>query len=123
MTTFTSANEKDVFSKLLEHALLKTWSFIRSFRRSSKEESSFHNPGDTDREIVEFGEQKLIKINNILVSVISAVMPILAIVALFFIQTEGGRIGAMAGFTVVFAVVLAVFTDARRLEIAASTAA
>jgi hypothetical protein len=38
-------------------------------------------------------------------------------------ETEGGRIGAMAGFTIAFALVLAVFTNARRLEIAASRAA
>lgn len=50
-------------------------------------------------------------------------MPVLSIVALYFIKTVGGRIGAMAGFTIVFAIVLATLTNARRLEIAASTAA
>jgi len=50
-------------------------------------------------------------------------MPILSIVALYFIKTEGGRIGAMAGFTILFALVLATCTNAGRLEIAASTAA
>ena len=50
-------------------------------------------------------------------------MPIVAIVALYFIDSVGGRIGTMAGFTTAFALVLATCTNARRLEIAASTAA
>jgi hypothetical protein len=70
-----------------------------------------------------YSDNTLLKVNNIVVSVAGAAMPVLAIVALYFVKTEGGRLGAMAGFTIVFALVLAVCTDARRLEIAAATAA
>jgi hypothetical protein len=61
------------------------------------------------------------KIINILISVLGAVMLVLAIVALYSIKTDGGRLGAMAGFTIVFALMLAVFTNARRLETMAGT--
>ncbi|KAM0721389.1 hypothetical protein Q7P37_002313 [Cladosporium fusiforme] len=122
-TTFTSNNEKDLFSELLSSMILKSWAFIHFLHRTSKHGSTSDAIDDEGREILEFSEEKLIRINNIVVSVISAVLPVAAIVALFFIKTEGGRIGAMAGFTFFFAVVLAVFTNARRLEIAASTAA
>jgi hypothetical protein len=70
-----------------------------------------------------YSQEGLLKFNNMLISVIGTAMPIVSIVALYFIKTEGGRISAMAGFTILFAFVLATCTNARRLEIAASTAA
>ena len=70
-----------------------------------------------------YDEETLLRINTIIVSVISSALPVLAIVVLYLINTTPGRIGAMVAFTVVFAFCLAAFTDARRLEIFASTSA
>jgi hypothetical protein len=92
-------------------------------KTTDQSNAPFRKAIDPDSGIQHYSEQRLLKINNILISVLGAAMPIVAIVALYFVKTEGGRLGAMAGFTVVFALLLAIFTNARRLEIAAATAA
>lgn len=122
VTTYSSVNEDDVFSRFLSGALVSLWNFFRSHETDAQGNTP-HAAFDPSSGIKHYSERKLLRINNILISVISAAMPVAAIVALYFIKTEGGRIGAMAGFTIVFALVLAICTNARRLEIAASTAA
>jgi hypothetical protein len=131
MTVHQAVAEQDIFSKILSSSLLDLWNWVRSYRSSDKtwqtnagqQGPAFQKTIDPDSGILHYSEERLLKFNNILISVISATLPIVSIVALYFIETVGGRIGAMAGFTIAFALVLAVFTNARRLEIAASTAA
>jgi len=125
MTLQTTTEEQDVFSKILSSSLLDIWNGLRTFASSSPSlrKSRFRKTINPDDGTMHYSQEGLLKFNNILISVIGAAMPIISIVALYFIQTEGGRIGAMAGFTILFALVLATCTNARRLEIAASTAA
>jgi hypothetical protein len=125
MTLHIVPEEQDAFSKILSSSLLDLWNFLRTFgsSRGSPRGSRFRKSIDADDGIMHYSEEGLLKFNNIMISVIGAAMPIASIVALYFIETEGGRIGATAGFTILFALVLATCTNARRLEIAASTAA
>ncbi|KAF3004794.1 hypothetical protein E8E13_002928 [Curvularia kusanoi] len=131
MTLHKAGAEQDMFSRILSSSLIDLWAWLRSFpspetagtMTTAHQEPTFQKTIDPDSGILHYSEERLLRFNNILISVVSATMPILSIVALYFINTVGGRIGAMAGFTVVFALVLAIFTNARRLEIAASTAA
>jgi hypothetical protein len=131
LTVHNGIEEQDMFSRLLSSSLLDLWSWLASckspsrssWRSTDRSNTPFRKAIDPDSGILHYSEQRLLKINNILISVLGAAMPIAAIVALYFVKTEGGRLGAMAGFTVVFALVLAIFTNARRLEIAAATAA
>lgn len=123
--------EQDTFSRLLSSRLLYFWARIRSpFSRSRAGQTDPEAKPDplqkwinSDSGVLQYSDEALVRFNNILISVIGAVLPVVAIVALYFIRSEGARIGAMAGFTVVFALAMAIFTNARRLEIAASTAA
>lgn len=125
MTLQPSSDEQDALSKKLSNSLLDIWNFLRPFHPSSTSarDARFQKSIESDDGIMHYSQEGLLKFNNILISVIGAAMPIVSIVALYFIETEGGRIGAMAGFTILFAFVLATCTNARRLEIAASTAA
>jgi hypothetical protein len=131
LTVHNGIEEQDMFSRFLSSSLLDLWSWLASCKPSGKgpekttdqSNTPFRKAIDPDSGILHYSEQRLLKINNILISVLGAAMPIVAIVALYFVKTEGGRLGAMAGFTVVFALLLAIFTNARRLEIAAATAA
>jgi len=128
LTVHTSIEEQDVFSRIMSSTLLDFWNWLRScissnrhhqIQQSTNLQKSIHpNSG-----VLHYKESTLLKVNNIFVSVVGAAMPVVAVVALYFIKTEGGRLGAMAGFTILFALVLATCTNARRLEIAASTAA
>ncbi|CAN9171887.1 unnamed protein product [Alternaria alternata] len=131
LTLHLPLQEQDMFSKLLSSSLLDFWTWIRSctsanrrkFHYRKSQGHSCQKSIDPSSGILHYSDSSLLKINNIFISVVGATMPIVAIVALYFIKTEGGRLGATAGFTVLFAFVLAVCTNARRLEIAATTAA
>lgn len=131
LTIHQPVEEQDMFSKIMSSSLLDCWTWVRSctsanrrnFHDRKSDGHSFRKSIDPGSGILHYSESSLLKINNIIISVVGAAMPIVAIVALYFIKTEGGRLGATAGFTVLFALVLAVCTNARRLEIAASTAA
>lgn len=72
---------------------------------------------------MEYSDAYLLRINSVLVSVLSSLIPVMAIVALYFVHTTARRIGVTVAFTTIFAFVLAQFTNARRLEIFASTSA
>jgi hypothetical protein len=52
----------------------------------------------------------------------ASMLPILAIVILYFIQSMSRRLGAIAAFTFIFSAVLGVFSNGRRIEIFAATA-
>ena len=131
LTVHHSVEEKDVFSKIMSSSMLDLWNWLRSCasanrryrEQTGQQGTKFKKKIDPHSGILHYNEDTLLKVNNIIISVLGAAMPVLAIVALYFIKTEGGRLGAMAGFTIVFALVLAVCTNARRLEIAAAAAA
>ena len=60
--------------------------------------------------------------SNIITAIMAAAMPVLAIFALNEIGSTKARIGVTAGFTVAFAVLMGVFSSARRSEMIAATA-
>lgn len=138
LTLHRNADEQDYFSKQLSSTLLIGWTRVRSFwrRKTVRTEKSQGdgNQGQNDpaavRKVIDpesgvlhYSDSGLVRFNNILISVISSALPVLAIVALYFVQTMRSRIGVLVAFTVAFALALATFTNARRIEIFASTAA
>ncbi len=60
--------------------------------------------------------------SNIVAAVIASALPVLAIYALNEIGSTQVRIGVTAAFTVVFAVLMGIFSSAKRSEIIAATA-
>lgn len=94
LLTFQSASdEQDAFSKRLSSSLLHLWNTLGTRRSSSASswDAKFHKAIDDDDEIIHYSQKGLLKFENILISVIGAAMPIVSIVALYFIKTEGGR--------------------------------
>jgi hypothetical protein len=128
LTLHSVMEEQDMFSKLISSSLLDIWNWLRvrispNRRYQNQQGTNLQKTMDPNSGVLHYNDATLIKVNNIIVSVVGASMPVVAIVALYFIKTEGGRLWAMTGFTILFALVLATCTNARRLEIAASTAA
>ena len=82
-----------------------------------------HKTIDQHSGVMYYDDDALLRINSLIVSVLSSALPVIAIVVLYSIDTMIRRIGAAVAFTILFAFVLAVFTNARRLEIFASTSA
>ena len=60
---------------------------------------------------------------SLLSVVIAAILLIVSIVALYIVQIPNLRLGLICVFTVVFATSIALLTNARRVELFASTAA
>ena len=54
---------------------------------------------------------------------LASILPVLAIVILHFVQAKGTQLGIIAVFTACFSLVLALVTDARRVDNFAATAA
>ena len=70
-----------------------------------------------------YRESRVQKVIYILGTVFSAVVPLSSIVALYFVQEMGARLGLVCGFTILFAIVLVLATNARRIEVFAAASA
>ncbi|KAI0384842.1 hypothetical protein F5Y04DRAFT_277577 [Hypomontagnella monticulosa] len=60
---------------------------------------------------------------NILVAILSSLLPTVMILVLYFINTILWRIGAVIIFTAVFSATLTIFTNAKKVEVYSATAA
>jgi hypothetical protein len=60
---------------------------------------------------------------NILVTLIASLLPITAIVILYFITNAIVRLGIVVAFTATFSICLILLTNAKRIEIFAATSA
>jgi hypothetical protein len=56
-------------------------------------------------------------------TVVSSLAPMVSIVVLYVVQNTSVRLGLVCAFTLLFSFVLALVTNARRIEIFAATAA
>jgi hypothetical protein len=63
------------------------------------------------------------RVARIISVLISTLFPSLAVLALYFIHSLAVRLGAILLFSLLFSIVLAIFTSARPVEIFAGTAA
>lgn len=73
--------------------------------------------------MVRYKNGHLLKLANLIATIISSVLPITAIVALYYVNRMIVRLVVVAAFTMAFSLILATVTNARRAEIFASTAA
>ena len=78
---------------------------------------------DEYSDVMVYDNNAILRLNKIVVSVLSSIFPLAAIIVLYTIKTIIQRIGAVVAFTIAFAFVVAAFTNVRRLEIFASTSA
>ena len=56
-------------------------------------------------------------------TVLASVLPTLSMVILYFVRSLIGRLGALVGVSTLFAISVAVFTNARRVDVFLATAA
>jgi len=60
---------------------------------------------------------------RILTIIFSSILPVLSIVVLYFIKSQGARLGTIVGFSGLCSLALAILTNAKNSEIIATTAA
>ena len=73
--------------------------------------------------MIRYKNSKLLRIADVLSTIISSALPIASIIALNFIDRMIIRLVAIALFTMTFSLILTIVTHARRVEIFAATAA
>ena len=73
--------------------------------------------------MVEYAHSRLLSIADGISTVIASLFPAVATIALYFIPSQLVRLGITVAFAAGFAIVLSVFTKARRIEVFSATAA
>lgn len=111
------APENDPFARLLRKRVLHWYDvLIGQYLDNSK------RMVDLENQTVRYEEGIVDKSANIIATVLSSVLPMVAIVILNRWESTQMRIYIAIGITAAFAFVLALFTNARRVEIFAATA-
>lgn len=113
----TRTGETDVFTMWLTNSILTR------FHRFVGYKITRNRPGDEEAGFTEYSDQKIKCFVEIVGTLLSSVIPITATITLYFIERVPIRLAMVAVHMVIFCGVLCVFTNARRIEIFAATAA
>ena len=111
-----SRGEHDVFTKFV------AWLLMCVGQRAFYTSRIAGRIVDVEAGMISFDDSKLTRAVTIVATVLSSTFPVLSILVLYLVKNTYGRIGIAAGFTAFFALFLASFTSARRVEIFAATA-
>jgi len=80
-------------------------------------------PEEPESEISHYSEAHLTSAVHVLGTVMASLLPISAIVILYFVSSLLARLGIVVAFTALFSFALALITQAKRIEIFAATSA
>jgi hypothetical protein len=116
VTIARSKGEQDVFTKALllpsVNLYHRLWGHKRAKNFIIDEESG----------MVEYSEEKLDKVGMVISTTLSSILPVVAVLALYGERDLLKRIYIMIAITATFAILLAIFSNARRIGIFAATA-
>ena len=73
--------------------------------------------------LVHYSEDWALRLLSLISTVLTSVLPVVAIVILYVVRSTQQRLGILAAFTAVFAFILSVVTNAGRSDVFAATAA
>lgn len=111
-----ASGEHDMFTKFV------TWFLVSVLHRYCCLPKWVGRVVDTETGMVSYSDSRLIRTTTVVTTVLASIIPILSIFVLYVVKNTYGRIGIAAGFTTSFAIFLASFSSARRVEIFAATA-
>jgi hypothetical protein len=122
-----SWNEKELLSVFLEKYLYRIFEDKVCMHENSTWCSNMdfqdrHIIGN-DWRVTFFSEERISSLVRVLAVVLSSALPILSIVALYFIPTQTARLGAIVAFSALCSATLAALSNAKNVEIIAATAA
>ncbi|RFN44795.1 hypothetical protein FIE12Z_10989 [Fusarium flagelliforme] len=110
------AEDSDPFTKFIMVVM------ARVFHRIFSQKIKTGRIVDVESGLTSYSDSKLIKASNLVAVMVSSALPVLTIFVLNTLPSTTLRLGLTVLFTVVFAVVLELFTSAKRIEIFAATA-
>ncbi|KAK2925169.1 hypothetical protein FoTM2_015448 [Fusarium oxysporum f. sp. vasinfectum] len=111
-----TAEDSDPFTNFVKEVL----TFI--FHRLCGERLNAARVVDVESGLASYSDSSLVRASNLFTVIVSSALPVLTIFALNSLETTAQRIGLTVVFTVLFAVILELFTNAKRVEIFAATA-
>ena len=109
-----------------EHDKFTGWlvnRFLAWFHRNLGHRLMRNRPADEEAGFREYSDVKLVVYMEILVTLLSSMIPVAATLALYFVRGMPARLALVAVFMILFCTSLAIFTNGRRIEIFAATAA
>ena len=117
LTLNSRPGEHDRFTGWLVNGLL-AWFHCNIGHRLMR-----NRPADEEAGFREYSNVKLVVYMEILVTSLSTMIPIAATIAPYFVKGMAARLALVAVFMILFCTSLAIFTNGRRIEIFAATAA
>ena len=114
VTLDSNLEDQDPVSKRLTPALINIYHWIWKGRRSTPDVESQDG-------LYDYQYSKLTRVARTLAIIVASALPIIAILALYFIHSLLKCIYVMIAFTIVFAAAISTFTPANMVEIFAST--
>lgn len=112
----SSQEETYVFSRFMARVV------ARIFHRFAGEKMKVGTVIDEEASLMSYSDSKLSRASNVVALVVSSVLPVMTIFVLNLVNTTNQRIGLTMLFTAVFAILLAVFSNAKGAEIFGATA-
>ncbi|KAL8788161.1 MAG: hypothetical protein Q9213_001800 [Squamulea squamosa] len=109
-----------------EHDVFTNWianSVLYLFHRYIGHWIDHKTPNDEEAGFTEYNDTKLMAALTLLATLLSSTIPVLSTVVLYFARGMPLRLAMIAVFVTLFCSTLAIFTNARRVEIFAATAA
>ena len=113
----TDLTETDAFTETMQRVIVGPWHRLFGYHLKTGKVVDFEGGG------VSYHKRKIDRASTMVATILSAMFPVLTIFILNVLQSTNARIDLTALFTMVFALVLARFSSAKRVEIfaAAST--
>ena len=125
MTSLCLPDEtEDLITKFLSSTLMQWYHYLIGHK--SKKKFELQDPFSNKKEptpVYYYSDRVIKAAVNILGTLLAALVPALTSLALFFINSQLSRMGAIIGFTFLFATVLMLITSVKRAECFAITAA
>lgn len=109
--------EYDVFTRWIANSVL----YI--FHRYIGHWLAAQRPNDEEAGFSEYDDSRLMAILQVLTTLLSSTLPVVSTVVLYLVKGMPLRLAMIALFVTLFCGVLAIFTNARRVEIFAAAAA
>lgn len=95
---------------------------VHIFHHFAREKTKVGAIIDEEASLVSYSYSKLSRASNVVALVVSSVLPVITIFILNLVNTTNQRISRTLLFTAMFAVLLAVFSNAKGAEIFGATA-
>lgn len=78
---------------------------------------------DLEPGLFEYSDKQLLRASDVIGALLSSLLPISSLLALYFVSNLLARLGIVTAFTILFSMTLLLVTTARKVEVFAATAA